>query len=363
VGDPDLNVRAGRRGTAGPGPILLNARVLTRPTITGVERWAAEVFPRLRALDPARYRTVTPRPRLTRRELAQSWEQAALPALAAAARASTVLSPANLAPLAWPRNVVVMHDAAVLREPDAYSRAYRIWHRSFGLAAARRATRVITVSEFSRRELVALAGLDPERVTVVPNGVDGRFSPAAVADAGRVAARLALHRPYVLTIATADRRKNLASLAPAAQRLAASGIELVWAGDDRPYFARADATTGIRSVGYVDDSDLPGLYAGARAFVAPSRYEGFGLTCVEAMACGTPVVAADRAALPETCAGAAVLVDPGDPGAIAAALERAVADEELRAHLRAAGRARAAQLTWDATARATHALLGAVTGG
>ncbi len=117
----------------------------------------------------------------------------------------------------------------------------------------------------------------------------------------------------MLTIATADRRKNLASLGVAAQRLAAEGIDLVWAGDDRPYFSAVGHDSRLRSIGYVDDADLPGLYAGARAFVLPSRYEGFGLTCLEAMACGVPVVAADRAALPETCGDAALLVDPDDP--------------------------------------------------
>lgn len=343
-----------------PPPILLNARAATRPTITGVERWTAEVIPRLVALDPERYRVAAPRPRLRRRALGQIWEQAALPAIAARARGSLVFSPANLAPLAWPRNVLVMHDAAVLREPDAYSAAYRRWHRWFGLTVARRALAVITVSEFSRGELVSLAGLDPARVHVVPGGVSGRFHPSV--DHERVAAKLGLSRPYVLTIATADRRKNLASLTVAARRLAGEGIELVWAGDDRPYFSSAGAIPDLRSLGYVDDADLPGLYAGARAFVLPSRYEGFGLTCLEAMACGVPVVAADRAALPETCGGAALLVDPDDPSAVADALQRAVRDASQGARLREAGLRRAAGLTWLRTAHAVDTALTAVTG-
>ena len=110
------------------------------------------------------------------------------------------------------------------------------------------------------------------------------------------------------------------------------------AGDARPYFAAPRRSAGIRSLGYVDDADLPGLYAGARAFVLPSRYEGFGLTCLEAMACGVPVVAADRAALPETCGGAALLVDPDDPDALADAVHRAPStDAAERRPLREAG--------------------------
>jgi glycosyltransferase involved in cell wall biosynthesis len=355
VGNPDLSEPAPISR-----PILLNARAATRPTITGVERWTAEVISRLRALDPERYVVVGPRPRARRRLAAQTWEQMVLPALARRAGAALVFSPANLAPLVWSRNVLVMHDAAVLREPDAYSRAYVLWHRWFGLAAARRALAVITVSEFSRRELVSLAGLDPARVHVVPGGVSERFHPGV--DHERVTDKLGLRRPYVLTIATADRRKNLASLAVAARRLADEGIDLVWAGDDRPYFSASEAIPGLRSLGYVDDADLPGLYAGARAFVLPSRYEGFGLTCLEAMACGVPVVAANRGALPETCGNAALLVDPDDPDAVTDALHRAVSDAELRGLLRERGLGRSAQLSWDLTARRVQVTLDAVTG-
>ncbi len=335
--------------------IVLNRRAATRPTITGVERWTAEVVGRLKQLAPERYIVSQPPRRAQRRALAQAWEQLALPVRAARLRAALVFSPANLAPLAWPRNVVVMHDAAVLREAQAYSRAYRLWHGRAGLACARRALAVITVSEFSRRELTELAGIVPSRLQVIPGGVGARFTPEA--DVEPVARRLGLQRPYVLTIATGDRRKNIAKLGPVAAALAAQGIELVWAGDRRPYFEAAAGAPGVRSLGYVDDGDLPGLYAGARAFVLPSRYEGFGLTCLEAMACGTPVVAADRAALPETCGAAALLVNPDDAGAMSEQVLRAVADQSVRAELRRRGLERAAAYTWERTAAAVHALL------
>ncbi|MDQ6730710.1 MAG: glycosyltransferase family 4 protein [Actinomycetota bacterium] len=343
-------------GSGAPArPILLNQRAATRATITGVERWTAEVIPRLAALDPDRYRVAEPPPRARQRAGAQAWEQFALPATAALSRASLIFSPANLAPLAWPRNVLVMHDAAVLRQPAAYSRAYRLWHRYAGLAAARRAAAVITVSEFSRRELISLSQIAPERLEVIAGGVSPAFTPGA--DHQRAGHRYGLSGPYVLTIATADRRKNLPALAITAQRLRAEGIELVRAGDTRSYFAAEAASAGIRSVGYVDDADLPGLYAGARVFVLPSRYEGFGLTCLEAMACGVPVVAADRAALPETCGDAATLVDPDDGEAVADAVLAAAGDQALRAARRAAGLTRAASFTWERAASAVHAVL------
>jgi glycosyltransferase involved in cell wall biosynthesis len=340
----------------GPAPIVLNCRVAARPTITGVERWTLEVSRRLIARDPKRYIAAAPPTWLNAHSgpVGQAWEQLVLPLVAVRDRAQTIFSPANLAPLAWPGNVLVVHDAAVLRQPAAYSRSYRTWHRGIGLACARRARAVVTVSEFSRRELVELGGLDPERLTVIGGGVDARFSPG---DGDDAVAALGLHRPYVLTIATDDPRKNLDALLPCAVALAQRGIDLVWAGDSRPQFARTRPLTGLRSRGYVPDEWLPGLYRGAEAFVLPSRYEGFGLTCLEAMACGTPVVAADRAALPEVCGDAAMLVDPDDPSAITQAVLAACEDTQRAAHLRAAGIERARQYSWERAAAACHALL------
>jgi glycosyltransferase involved in cell wall biosynthesis len=342
----------------GGGPVVLNCRVAARPTITGVERWTLEVSRRLRALDPERYLIASP-PGWAHSGLAgHAWEQFAMPVLAARHRARVIFSPANLAPLAWPGNVMVVHDAAVLRQPRAYSRAYRSWHRWLGTTAARRARAVVTVSEFSRRELIELGGLDPERLTVIGGGVDARFSPAEHDDGAAMA--LGLHRPYVLTIATDDPRKNLDALLPCAAALDQRGIELVWAGDSRPQFARTRPLSGLRALGYVQDKLLVGLYRGAKAFVLPSRYEGFGLTCLEAMACGTPVIAADRAALPEICGDAAILVDPDDPSAITAAVLAACDDQMLAAELRAAGIERARRYTWERAAAACDALLRSV---
>jgi glycosyltransferase involved in cell wall biosynthesis len=339
--------------------ILINGRAAARPEVSGVERWAREMAERLPRLRADGYRVAWPPAGMAHRA-GHLWEQVALPARARRERAALVFSPANLAPVAWPRNVVVIHDAVALRHPELFSRAYVVSQRALLPRVARRARRVITVSDFSRREIAELLRVPPERISVVPGGVDERFSAQADPEPARRA--LGLDRPYVLTVGAAGARKNLGALAEAARRLEAGGVELVAAGGGRAHLMPGQAS-GVRRLGWVPDDHLPGLYAGAAAFVLPSLHEGFGLTAIEAMACGTPVVAAARGALPETVGDAGVLVDPGDQGAVAQAVMSVVGDRALAGRLRAAGLERAARFSWERTAREVDALLAAETAG
>jgi glycosyltransferase involved in cell wall biosynthesis len=335
-------------------PLLaIDARAAVRPELGGVERWARELVARLPALRPGGYAVLRPPAALAHRA-GHAWEQLVLPVRAARLGARALLCPANLAPLAFPRAVVVIHDVAALRHPDWYSRTYARWHRLVLPAVARRAAHVIAVSGFARAEVMDLLGVDADRIAVVPGGVGERFGPDADADAAQRA--LALERPYVLCVASHTARKNLGALVPAARALAADGVEVVVAGGHRPQFARERGLEALRLLGHVDDALMPGLYAGAAAFALPSRYEGFGLPVLEAMACGTPVVAAAAGALPETCGGAGLLVEP-DGEAFAAALATLLRDRAERARLTAAGLARAGEFSWDGTARRVDAVL------
>jgi len=333
-----------------PDTVAINARAAVRAHVGGVERLAREMVRRLPALRPERYRVICPPAALAHRA-GHLWEQVVLPAQTADSR--LLYSPANLAPVVSSRNVLVIHDVAALRHPEAYSRLYVNYQRAILPRLARRAQMLLTVSEFSRRELIDVLGAPADRVRVIPEGVDEQF--AGGADPARAAARYGLTRPYVLVVATESERKNLGLLAQAGRELAKQGIELVLAGAGRPYLR--GATASVRRLGYVAEEELPGLYAGARALAMPSLYEGFGLPCLEAMACGAPVVAAAAGALPETVGRAGRLVDPHDGPGFAEALVSVVGDQDVRTRLIAAGRERARRFTWGRTAELTDAAI------
>ncbi len=332
-------------------PVVINARAARRRELGGVERWARELSERLPRLRPERYRVLAPPAALAHRT-GQVWEQAALPLAGRAAR--LILSPANLAPLVSRRNVVVIHDAAPLRGPQWYGRTYAGWHR-FALPHVARGARLVLVpSQFVADELCGLLGLARSNVQVVPPGVGERFDGAS-----RPADAPQFDRPYVLAVGTDSIRKNFTLLDAVAPRLAREGLDVLIVGSGRGYLRSAAGGTGAQRLGYVSDAALAGLYANAKAFAMPSLYEGFGLPCIEAMAAGAPVVAADRAALPEACGGAATLVDPDDPETFAQALLEAALDATVRTPLIAAGHARAGALTWASTAERVDALIAA----
>jgi glycosyltransferase involved in cell wall biosynthesis len=235
--------------------------------------------------------------------------------------------------------VVTVHDLAVLRHPRAFNR----WSRLYGprvvprvLAAARR---VIAVSEFTKRELIELLQVPEDKIRVVPNGVDGTFTPDGPAEGGE----------YVLAVGTLEPRKNLPRLVEAMRR---SDVELRVVGA-QGWGGVEVGGNGVRWLGEVSDSELARLYRGARCVAYPSLYEGFGIPVLEAMACGAPVVTSRGTAMEEIADGAAVLVDPNDPAELAAGIDRATAERDV---LVARGLDRASAFRWDAVAEATVAV-------
>jgi glycosyltransferase involved in cell wall biosynthesis len=248
------------------------------------------------------------------------------------------------------RSVVTVQDLSFERHPELMSARDRFFFRTFVRPSVRRAARVLTGSEWTKRDLVERYGVRDDKVVVTPYGVDPIFRPAGwTYDAP----------PYALFVGGLEPRKNLVAALEAVAR-ADNGLRLVVAGPTkrgREEVRRAIARLGLESRvdvrGHVSRDDLAALYRGASCLVFPSRYEGFGLPVLEAMASGTPVVATTASSVPEVAGEAAILVDPGDAAALASGIERALAE---RQRLRAAGLERARAFSWAETARRTLAV-------
>lgn len=272
--------------------------------------------------------------------------------------------PAHALPIAPPRrSVVTIHDLGFLHHPEAHTRIQRIYYRIFTRLSARRASHIIAISEATKRDLQHFYGTPGDRISVIYHGVDDRFKPIDDRDdLDRVLSRYGIDGPYLLFVSTVQPRKNVARLIEAFALAHRRGVDalLVLAGK-RGWLAdqieRRAAELGIedrvRFVGYVADADLPALLSGALAYVIPSLYEGFGMTVLEAQACGAPVLASTTSSLPEVVGDAGLLVDPRDVGAIADGLLRLATKPDLRADLRARGLKHVKGWTWDRAARQT----------
>ena len=301
------------------------------------------------------------------------WEQMLLPALARRYRLDLLHIPLYVAPRWGPTPfVLTVHDLSFLRFPEWFRGRDRWYKGKLGPASFRRAAAVITDAAATQQELTALCGVAPERIAVVPLGVDAaRFRPAPAEDDGaEIRCRYACGRPYLLFVGTLEPRKNLPRLVAAfAQARAATGAPhaLVLAG--RWGWGMEGLPGQVRQLGlekdvifidYVPEEDLPGLYRAAAALAYPSLYEGFGLPPLEAMACGTPVLTSNVSSLPEVVGEAAWKVDPTNVEQIAAGLIRLIQDADLRKELRQRGRARAREFSWERMARETVKVYDAV---
>jgi glycosyltransferase involved in cell wall biosynthesis len=243
-------------------------------------------------------------------------------------------------------SVVTIHDLSFEHLPDVMGRKDRLLFKTQVPRSARRADRVLTGSEWTKRDLVERYGLPEEAIVVTPYGVDAVFHP----DGPRVEGH------YALFVGAIQPRKDPLTAVEALAllnsdlKLLLIGAEKLGADRVRKAVARLGLDRRVDWRGHVETEELASLYRGAAVLVFPSRYEGFGLPVLEAMACGTPVVACTAGAIPEVAGEAAVLVEPGDPVALAGGIERALADRD---RLVSAGLERARRYSWAETARRT----------
>jgi glycosyltransferase involved in cell wall biosynthesis len=345
--------------------IYINGRFQTQ-IVTGVQRFATEtvramerVWPANRPLPIILSPGTTNNPdigpdqfpsRRIRPLRDHAWEQASLPW---ASRDGLLLNLGNTGPIAACRQIVVIHDAAVFSRPEGYSRVFRSVNRLIQRTLVRTTAQIVTVSAFSRRELVRHLGIPEESIEVIPEGAEHILASPAQPD---VLARNQLEpNHFVLVVGSLAQHKNLRILGESARMLAARGIPLVITGGfDKRVFGNEAASLPqpARMIGRVTDAQLRALYESACAMIFPSLYEGFGLPAAEAMLCGCPVIAADSASLPEICGDAALFCNPTSPAAFSKTIAMLLDDPGLQDAMRARGLVRVRAFAWHNTARA-----------
>ena len=277
-----------------------------------------------------------------------------------------------LPPLVHCRSVVTIHDCIHLMFPQYLPNRVALTYARGSLAmAARRATRVLTVSESSKADIMRFFGTDPSKIDVIYNAFDERFGVEPHdEDMVRVRERYQLHDEFVLYAGNVKPHKNLERLIDAFYLVRSRGLDhlkLVMIGDDISKYAslrravhRYQLHKYVRFLGYLPQETLAVMYRLAGAFVFPSLYEGFGLPPLEAMASGTPVITSNVSSMPEVAGGAAELVDPYDPEAIADGMYRVLTDADLGRSLKARGLARARQFSWETSVRRVREIYGDV---
>jgi glycosyltransferase involved in cell wall biosynthesis len=262
--------------------------------------------------------------------------------------------------------VVSIHDLSFEHLPHTFHRRSRTQLRLTVRHSARRAAKILTLSEHTRRDVIETYGIDPSRIAAIPLAAPRHFYPVQDdRELQRVRHNYGIAGPYILSVGSIQPRKNLARLVNAYASLrgkfAPSDVpklvlvgKCAWLYDETlRALEQMGVTESVILTGYVPEADLPALYSGAVCFVYPSYFEGFGLPPLEAMKCGAPVIVGNQTSLPEVVGDAALTVDPFDVSSIAAAIERLINDLNLRRELSVKGQKRAEMFDWRETARRT----------
>lgn len=357
----------------------VDASRITRPRRTGTENYSLHVLRYLLADDadnayrlylstnlPPGLLDLNPRTDTKVIRLPRLWTHVGLSGEMLRNPPDVLFVPSHVLPLITPRrSVVVVYDVGHRFFPRAHGLAEWLYVEWAIRRHVRIATRLLTISQASKRDLVRLYRADPARVDVAYPAVESRFRPASQDEIQRVRQKYGLAGRYVLHLGTIKPRKNLPMLIraftraelPSDTQLALGGMTTFGGKQVERAVAEAPLEARLRRLGYVDDGDLPALYSGAACVAIVSLYEGFGMPALEALACGAPLIVGNRGSLPEIAADAAIVVDPLNEHAIATALSRVLGDATLAAKLRQRGPLRSKQFDWASAARVTRQAL------
>ena len=267
----------------------------------------------------------------------------------------------GLGPLLVRKKIMTIHDLAFMANPDWYSRPYRTWYRMMTPLCASTSMKILTVSEFSKSEIMRRLSMDDEKIRVIYNAVSSRFhaSESSRRNAGEVTGE-----KYILAVSSIDPRKNFSMLLKAFSLIEDKNIKLYIVGGQAHIYSTSIKelcdnipTDRIKWLGRITDSELKEYYMNACCFIYPSLYEGFGIPPLEAMACGTPTIVSDIPPLREVCSNASLYICPLDTEDIARKIMLLVSDIELRERLRIAGYNQYKRFTWKNSANAVYDLL------
>ena len=347
--------------------IGINGLFLSQP-VTGVQRYGIELlknfdrFLDTGAINSEQYEIIvfTPRKKLfyldfTHLKLVSSgrltgslWEQIELPLLS---RGMMLFNPAIIAPILRFNQIVTLHDASVFAVPEVYSWKFRFKYRFIMKMLGRFAKKIITVSNFSKCELVKYCHISPEKIDVIPSGADHILTTPSDTSFFE---RQGIKKPYFLAVSSNSLHKNFTAVIQALSLIRSDvDFEMVIVGGFFPRVFRSteeELPEQVRRVGYVTDAELRALYEHALGFVFPSLYEGFGFPPLEAMICGCPVILSTAASLPEVGGDAVLYCDPHSTSSIAEQMERLLLDKDLRSQLIQKGIIQARKFNWHDTA-------------
>ncbi len=343
-----------------------------RNLVAGVQRKLGDEF-QLLAVDQQRdmSQRKTLRTRLDTLYRDLYWMHVQLPAQARARHADVLHMPANIVPLSSPcPTVVTIHDTTIIDDPSRFTFWHRNYSRVFMPLSARRASRIIAVSEQTKRDIVRCFDVNPQKIDVVYEAASSDFQPVSVDAVNGFRAKYQLEQ-FILTVGALEPRKNIVRLLQAYAELRMRGVTMPlvhigptgWRFDAvHAEIERLSLQPHVRFLGKLPINDLAAAYGAANVFVYPSLYEGFGLPPLEAMSCGCPVVTSNNSSLPEVAGDAGLLINAEDASDIARAIQRILDDDALAHDLRQRGIQRAKQFSWERCADETIAVYRAAQG-
>lgn len=340
--------------------IYVNVKVM-RYHLTGVQRYCTEI---LRSVsNNLLISKIQPPFWLSQSVSGHIWEQVVLPYCI---KGKLLFSPSNTGPILVKNQVVTIHDVVSLDHPEWLNPRFATWYQFLLPKLAKQVKKIITISEFSKKRIIHHIKIPENKIVVIPNGVNENFTPRNSCEITEVKKILNIPEgQYILYLGSLEPRKNLQRVVMAWNKIqddfpkdtylviaGARGRKQVFQSIDIP-----DNTKNVMFLGHIPDQYLPALYSGALYFIYVSIYEGFGLPVLEAMACGTPVLASNTTSIPEVVGNSAFLVNPLSVDEIAEAMLVLQESESLRQQLKISGLERVKSYNWKETSRQTWNLL------